>query len=542
MLTLSNISKQFRGADAPLLKNITFTVNAGERVAIIGPNGCGKSTLLRIIMGELEATTGKVQFNPPDLRIGCLHQGLEMLDTTRIEDVLFPNAAALRQLEVDFAHLADMLARGEEVVTAEYEATLERLTELDSQIDQALGERLLTEVGLEMVDFDTPVGTLSGGQKTRLMLAAVLVNQPQLLILDEPTNHLDLNALRWLEDWINGFAGGVLMVSHDRAFLDRVANHIVAIDPEKQTARVFVGAYSDYLDTLQQELEHHWSVWKDQELETARLRTIVQRTGQWAERANAQAPSQKIKLAATMKAKEKQLERYLSSDERIDKPKQGWNVKIDFDVLPKTYGNVAVLENLEVGYRADQALLRNLHLTVRGGERVVIMGPNGQGKSTLLKTMMGELASLAGSVRFGPSVKVGYLAQEQEILDPSWNALQSIQAVAAFNHTEARSFLHFFLFAGEDVFRPIGQLSFGERTRLMLALLVARGSNLLLMDEPLNHLDLPSRERFEHALDGFPGSFVMVTHDRYFAEKYATTIWHIENGTLAIGNLSRGEG
>jgi len=240
------------------------------------------------------------------------------------------------------------------------------------------------------------------------------------------------------------------------------------------------------------------------------------------------------KVAARAQAKATRLRKYLDSAERVEKPRQTWGLKLDFGDLPATGQDVVFLEGLAVGYDPAAPLLRDLNLTLRAGERVAVLGPNGHGKSTLLKTIIGELPPLEGRARIGASVRIGYLAQEQEILDPRGNALAIIQAEAPLSHTDARSFLHYFLFAGDDVFTPVASLSYGERARLMLAVLVARGANLLVLDEPINHLDVPSREKFEEALAAFQGSVLAVVHDRYFVDKFATTVWTIENGALAV--------
>jgi ATP-binding cassette subfamily F protein 3 len=238
------------------------------------------------------------------------------------------------------------------------------------------------------------------------------------------------------------------------------------------------------------------------------------------------------KVAKRAKAKETRLRRYLESTERVEKPKPTWGLKLDFGDLPPTGQDVVFLEGLTIGYDVGAPLLRDLNLIVRAGERVAVLGPNGHGKSTLLKTIVGEIPPLGGRVHIGASVRIGYLAQEQEILDPRRNALEVIQSAAPLNQTAARSFLHFFLFTGDDVFTPVADLSFGERARLMLAVLVARGANLLVLDEPINHLDVASREKFEEALAAFQGSVLAVVHDRYFVDKFATTVWHIQEGML----------
>ncbi len=536
MLAVSNVSKQFPGADAPLFRNISFTVSPGERVALIGPNGCGKTTLLRVILGETGADGGGVIFNPPDLRIGYLPQGLDMPEVTPLHDALFP---ALRAVESEVEHLAEAMATTGGDLRAlldAYASALERLEYLSRQIVSGERERILAGLDLDGVPLDTPVGNLSGGQKTRLGLAALLLNDPQLLILDEPTNHLDILALEWLEMWLRGFSGGALIVSHDRTFLDETVTRVVAMDDQTHTARVFEGNYSAYVATVRSELDKQWAQWRDQQVEIAQMRADVQRTMARAVRKenatnNDQQRRYAKKVAKRAKSKETRLNRYRESDERVEKPKPIWGLKLDFDELPPTGQDVVFLEDLTIGY--DLPLLRDLNLTVRAGERIAVLGPNGHGKSTLLKTIVGAIPALGGRVRIGASVKIGYLAQEQEILDPRSNALDVIQSEARLNHTDARSFLHFFLFAGDEVFTPVASLSYGERARLMLAVLVARGANLLVLDEPINHLDVPSREQFEQALAAFRGSVLAVVHDRYFVDKFATTIWHIANGELA---------
>ncbi len=541
MLAISGVSKQFPGTDEPVLTNITFTVNAGERVGLVGPNGCGKTTLLRIIQGELAPDSGSVQRIPASLRIGYLPQGLSVPDETPIEDVLFPTAAALRAAEAEVERLAEAMAAHPnghlDGLIAEYGAALERLEHLTGQVNTGAHERILAGLSLDGLSLNTPVGTLSGGQKTRLGLAALLISQPELLVLDEPTNHLDVTALEWLEDWLRGFPGGVLIVSHDRTFLDETVTRIVAIDDRTHTARVYDGSYSDYARAVRSALDKQWAQWRDQQVEIARLEADIRRTMARAVRKenvtnNDQQLRYAKKVAQKAKAKETRLKRYLDSMDRVEKPKPVWNLKLDFGDLPAPGQDVISLESVTLGYDPAMPLLRDLTLSLRAGERIAVLGPNGHGKSTLLKTIVGEIPPLAGRVRIGSSVRIGYLAQEQEILDPASDALSVIQAQAPLNHTDARSFLHYFLFTGDEVFTPIARLSYGERARLMLAVLVARGANLLVLDEPINHLDVPSREKFEEALGVFQGSVLAVVHDRYFVDRFAHTVWYIANGRL----------
>ncbi len=540
MLSVSNLSKRFPGAEAFLFTRVSFTVNAGERVGLIGPNGCGKTTLLRIITGEVAADSGSVQRIPADLRVGYLAQGFPTPDETPLRDVLFPRAAELRAAEAEVERLAAALvSAGDDLSTLApaYDAALARLEHFSREHDPGTVERVLAGLGLAALPLDAPVGTLSGGQKTRLGLAVLLLDDPQLLILDEPTNHLDVTALAWLEGWLRDFPGGALIVSHDRTFLDETVTRLVALDDQTGTARVFEGNYSAYAAAVHSELDRQWAQWRDQQVEIARLQADMRQTMARAVRKenathNDQQRRYAKKVAHKAKAKETRLRRYLESAERVEKPRPRWGLKLDFGDLPPTGQDVVFLDSLSVGYDPRAPLLRDLTLTVRAGERVAVLGPNGHGKSTLLKTIVGALPPLAGRVRLGASVRIGYLAQQQEILDPGSNALAVIQAETPLGHTGARSFLHYFLFAGDDVFTPVADLSFGERARLMLAVLVARGANLLVLDEPINHLDVPSREKFEEALGAFQGSVLAVVHDRYFVDRFATTVWTIADGAL----------
>lgn len=539
MLSVSQIQKRFRGAEAPILKDIHFTLNARERLGVVGPNGSGKSTLLRILAGELEADSGAILRTPHDLRSAYLAQGLSAPDETPLREVLFPHAPALYAAQQALDQQAQRLAQGAPGAQAAYDAALETLAALGYALDEAAGLQALADVGLAEMTLDDPVGILSGGQKTRLMLAALRLARPDLLLLDEPSNHLDIDALEWLEDWLQSFDGAALIVSHDRAFLDRVCTQILALDPVTATGRVFAGNYSEYLATLEREHEKHWSTWKDQELEIERMTRDLEATrkrAQAREDATVNDFSRQRAKQLMRKAmhKKTRLEKYLDSDERIDKPKSGWKVKLDFEHLPQAHGDVLVLDHACIGYDLDAPLLRDITLLLRGGERVALMGPNGSGKSTLLKTLLGQVPLLDGEARIGGSVKVGYLAQEQEILNPDLTALETLQAVGRFSHTDGRSFLHFFLFSGDDALRPVRLLSFGERARLMLALLVAQGCNLLILDEPVNHLDLPSREQFEAALSNYPGSVLLASHDRYFVEHFAQKVWHIQEGGIVV--------
>ncbi len=537
MLTVSQISKRY--GDQVILSNVSLVVNPGERVGLIGPNGCGKTTLLRIVSGEESPSGGGVSFTPSDLRIGYLPQGLEPPPDQTVRDLLYPEARRLAGLEADLEQLGHRLAEtpaAPDVVTA-YERTLAQIERLGGLYVPEQSAPILAGLGLDGLDLDGPVGILSGGQKTRLGLARLLLAGPQLLLLDEPTNHLDITALEWLEDWLAAFSGAALIVSHDRTFLDRTVTRIVALDPDTHGAASYPGNYTAYVEAVVRAREKQWSQYRDQVVEVERLRHDVQQTMARAvrkENATKDSTQRRYakKVAHKAKAKEKRLERYLDSDERVEKPKLTWQMKLDFAEVAPGSQEVLRLEDLAVGYPSTGPLLAGIDLRLRAGERIALLGANGTGKTTLIRTIMGELPALAGRVRFGPSTRAGYLSQEQGTLDPDSNALETILAVVTQSETDARNFLHYFLFAGDDVFAPVRDLSYGERARLMLAVLVAQGCNLLILDEPINHLDVPSRERFEQAMATYDGTVLAVVHDRYFVDRFATGVWVAEAGTV----------
>ena len=345
--------------------------------------------------------------------------------------------------------------------------------------------------------------------------------------------------LEWLETWLAGFPGGVLLVSHDRTFLNRTVNKIVALDPHTRTAQTYAGNYADYLEQYLLEREKQWEAYKDQLYEVRKMRQDIARIKDQAKRKelatkNDQQRRYAKKVAKLAKAREKKLARFLEAEERVEKPARSWQMNLDFGEPAHVSRQIVSLKELAIGYEGHPALLESISLQIRGGERVVLTGPNGSGKTTLLRTIAGRLPPLAGRVQLGTSVRPGYMSQEQRLLDPTRTALEHIQHAAPMNETEARSFLHFFLFSEDDPLRPSRDLSFGERARLALALLVARGCNFLLLDEPINHLDIPSRNRFEEALAQFEGTTLAVVHDRYFIESFATAVWTVVDKGIRV--------
>ena len=540
MLAVNNISKNY-GLET-VLSSISFSLNRGERLGLVGPNGCGKTTLLRIIAGEERADSGSVQLIPGGLRYGYLPQGLSPDPEDTLGGFLDLDEQGQPKPVEDVETLARLLALNpeKEALQQAYDRALDRLAAGSENARRA--PEVLRGLGLGEYPFDTPLGILSGGQKTRLALARVLLADPQLLLLDEPTNHLDLEMLEWLEQWLSGFPGAVLIVSHDRAFLDGTATSILEIDLHTHQASQYPGNYSQYLQAKLAERERQWQEYKDQQDEIARLSAAAARVTEYAGFKKGGKGDSGDKFATGFYANRtkstiklaKQIERRidrLKNEDAVEKPAQSWQMKLEFSGTPASGRDVLVLEDLAVGYGED-VLLSGITLTLRYGARAVLVGANGTGKTTLLRTIAGRLEPLAGRCRTGSSVQLGYMTQEQEDLDPQLNPFETILKLSPVSETEARTFLHRFLFSGDDVFVPVGSLSYGERARLSLACLVSQGCNFLLLDEPINHLDIPSRARFEQALEAFEGTVLAVVHDRYFISGFASEIWQVQDGTV----------
>jgi ATP-binding cassette, subfamily F, member 3 len=556
MLTAHHLHKTY--GIQPILHDVSFSVSNHERISLIGPNGCGKTTLMRILAGIDQPDSGTVASTRPNLRIGYLAQGMDFDPEQTLQSTLSLTPVSQAELETEIASLAHALSANPEDTTlqARYDSALHQLSAVGSQPSAILGP-----LGLADIPLDTPVKHLSGGQKTRLMLARVLLEEPHLLLLDEPTNHLDIEMLEWLEDWLNRFQGAALIVSHDRAFLDNTVTSVLELDPKTQTTRSYPGNYTDYLEHKISEREKQAQAYQDQQDEITQLRSAAahirsltkMRKGGKADPANTDGFSvghfgnrATKRTAGRAKHIEARIEKILA-EERIEKPRQTWQMKLDFGAPThssrsphsknpeKRTGqskDVLLTENLSIGYTPDNPLLQDLTLHIRAGQRIVLTGPNGTGKTTLIRTIAGKLRPLAGRLRLGQTVKLGYMAQEQELLRPNLNALQSVQDVATLGETDARNFLHYFLFKGDAALRPAGELSFGERARLQLALLVAQGCTFLILDEPINHLDIPSRARFEEALTSFKGTILAVVHDRYFIERFASDVWNVRSGRI----------
>jgi len=538
MLTAHHIHKTY--GIQPILQDISFSISNGERTGLIGPNGCGKTTLMRILAGLVQPDSGTIVSTRPNLRIGYLAQGIEFEHDVTLQTALSLNPVSQAELESELVSLASDLSSNpnDSHLQTKYDSTLHQLTLTNNQLPT-----LLAPLGLADIPIDTHISHLSGGQKTRLMLARVLLEEPHLLLLDEPTNHLDIEMLEWLEDWLNRFQGAALIVSHDRAFLDNTVTSILELDPKIQSIKAYPGDYTDYLDAKEKEYEKQYDEYQEQILELRKLHNAarhLRRISQFRKGGKGDTNDKFAKgffgdrtthTARRALRIEKRIEKSLDED-RKEKPIQNWQMKLDFGATTHQSKDVLVAESLSIGYTTNNPLLENLNFHIRVGQHIALTGPNGSGKTTLIRTIAGKLNPLAGSLRLGVTVKLGYMTQEQELLNPNLNALQSVQNVASFNETEARNFLHYFLFKGDSALRPASDLSFGERARLQLGLLVAQGCTFLLLDEPINHLDIPSRARFEEALASFKGTILAVVHDRYFIERFASEVWNVRDGKI----------
>jgi ATP-binding cassette subfamily F protein 3 len=545
MLTAHRLSKSFELQT--LFENASFSLNPGERTGLVGPNGCGKTTLMRILVG-IEAPTSGYVSHDPQLRIGYLPQGFEPDPSLTLEEIISRHTGDISNLLIELTSTAESLAKrsSDQTIQARYDELIRRI----QMVDTSRTARILAGLGLDGINHHLPVGRLSGGQQTRLSLALVLLDDPELLLLDEPTNHLDISMLEWLESWLTSSPCTTLIISHDRTFLDHTVSHILEMDQIKHSVREYAGNYSDYLAQRQTELEHQWNAYTDQQAEIRRMRQDIIRTKEQAAHTERQASSIRIggsdykqkgyksyqqgiakKVAKKAKSRQKKLNRYLDSEEHVEKPLATRKLKLEFNLNNHLSHSVIRLEDLSIGYDHEHILLNRINLDLHAGQRIALTGPNGCGKTTLLRTITGQIPTITGEVHLSTTAHLGYLAQDQSGLNLAQTPVEMMLTTIQ-NETEARSFLAYFLFTGDEPLKPVSLLSYGQRTRLLLAKLVAEGCNCLLLDEPINHLDIPSRTQFEQALSQFGGSVLAVVHDRYFIKRFADEIWWVENGTI----------
>ncbi len=519
LLVATGLSKAFGALD--VFAGVDVRIEAGDRIGFVGANGAGKTTLLRILAGVEAPTAGDVA-RKRGLTVGYLPQdpppaGAETLHGAmlRVFDGLRAQGAALTELEHRLADVADRSNGDYDALLAEYghaQAAFEIAGgyTYETRIRQVLGG-----LGFNEDEHGKQMAHLSGGERTRALLAQLLLTEPDLLLLDEPTNHLDLEAVEWLEEKLLHWPGAIVVVAHDRYFLDKVATRVW--DMNYGVVETYRGNYSAFHGQREMRRERQRREWESQQEFVAKTEDFIRRN----------LAGQRTKEAQGRRTR---LERFLH-DEAIDRPQDQKMIRLGLTTQIRSGDLVMATKDLAVGY--ERPLFHCPDVEVRRGDRVALIGPNGAGKTTLLKTILGQLKPLGGRVRFGASVEVGYLAQAQAGLDPDETVLDAILDVQNLPISQARNFLGQFLFSGDDVFRTIGTLSGGQRSRVALARLTLHGANLLLLDEPTNHLDLDTQEILEQVLRQFPGTILLVTHDRYLVQALASHIWRVAGDELS---------
>ncbi|GAK13587.1 ribosomal protection-like ABC-F family protein [Geomicrobium sp. JCM 19039] len=526
ILQCDRISKSF-GVDS-ILQDIKMEIKSGERVALVGRNGSGKTTLLKIITGEMSYDSGEV-IMPKSVSVGFLAQDTGMNSTRSIWDEMLTVYEAVIKLQHELRALEEQISDPKVFEDPErYEQTLKEYDDKQEAFQNKGGFRyeadirsILSGLNFDHLHYSQKVQTLSGGQKTRLALAKLLLLKPDLLILDEPTNHLDIHTLSWLENYLNGYDGAVLVVSHDRYFLDRIVTKVYEIAHLQAT--VFTGNYTDYLIERDKRRELQQKAYDKQQEEIEQLETFVQKN--------------LVRASTTKRAQSRR--RKLERMDRIDAPLSDQkSASIAFDIEQKSGNDVISVRDLSFSY-GDLPVLTGVNLAITRGESVAMIGPNGTGKSTLLKILGGRLEAENGNVLHGSKVTVGYYDQEQRDLNASKTVLQELwDEYPHVYERNIRTVLGRFLFSGEDVLKPVHSLSGGEKARLVLSKLMMKKANLLLFDEPTNHLDLDSKEVLEEALLDYPGTSVFISHDRYFLNRLSTRTLEFHEGSLIeyLGN------
>ncbi|MFP7494638.1 ABC-F family ATP-binding cassette domain-containing protein [Terribacillus saccharophilus] len=524
LLQANNITKLF-GADV-ILSNIKLEVQTQDRLAIVGRNGAGKSTLLKILAGELKYDEGNV-FLAKDATLGYLeqHTGLES-DKSILEEMKTVFAELIQQ-EEELRRLEAKM--GDPDLLSDEAAYQQLLTNYDTKQQafrlnggyqyEADIRSVLNGLNFGDKDLSTPIGSLSGGQKTRLALGKLLLQKPDVLILDEPTNHLDISTLDWLEGYLSGYQGAVVVVSHDRYFLDKTVNTVIEI-AHNHSVR-YKGNYSNYLIQKAANYERELKQYEKQQSEIKKMEEFVQKN---------------IARATTTKraqSRRKQLEKM----ERIDKPlHDASSAKLTFDIERRSGNDVLKVHDLTYQYpESDTPVFEHISFQMNRQDRIALTGPNGTGKTTLLKTIIGKLPAKSGHVELGTGVSIGYYDQEQTELHSSKSVLAELwDDYPLMDEKDIRTILGNFLFTGDDVLKVVNTLSGGEKARLALAKLMMQKSNLLIMDEPTNHLDLDSKEVLESALADYPGTILFVSHDRYFMNKVSTQVLEMADKQISI--------
>jgi ATPase subunit of ABC transporter with duplicated ATPase domains len=529
MLRLQGIAKSY-GVET-VLHDASLVLNDGQRAGLVGPNGAGKSTLMRIIAGEIAPDAGTVWIDPHS-RVACLPQyPLDELDLS-LRQALQRGAGAAGEVQSHLQALEERLqtARGErlDALLREYADARETFERMGGYALEARMEAVVHGLAIDTLDLDTPVRILSGGNKTKLSLARLLLSGADTLLLDEPTNYLDLPALLWLERFVLDSDRTYVIVSHDRRFLDRTVDTIFELHPETHGLRTWVGSYSDYAESKKRERQKQAEAYADQQAEIRRIEEDIRRTKEQARGVEARTKSglgadvqRRLakKVAKKAKTRERRLEKQLQSEDRIEKPRQTWGLHLaDLGRSPIQDERIIVeAADLRAAYDGRE-VLRGVDLLVRGRDRLALLGENGSGKSTLIRCITGEMP-YQGTVRLGPSVRPGLLAQEADALPLDSRVLDVFRSRAEMREDEARTYLHKFLFSGDEALKSVGTLSYGQRGKLALATLVLSGANFLVLDEPTSHMDVPALEAIENALAEFAGPLLVVSHDRYFLDR-----------------------
>lgn len=522
-LTVSDLSLSF--GTTPVLEKVSFSADENDRIGIIGVNGCGKSTLFRLIHGDLEPTSGAVYLSKGKT-VGLLRQddAFDVGDSrqTVAERMLhaFPHllAAETRLQELE----AGELKTGSDAAVKEYTDLHDRYVREGGLEFRARCTSVLARLGFDEHLRAQPVGTLSGGQRTRLALAVQLSQEPDILMLDEPTNHLDIETLTWLESFLSNYKKCFLVISHDRYFLDRVTNKTLLIAHHRAT--LYNGGYTKSMAQRETDREIAERHWRNQQKEIARQEAYIAQQRAWNRERNIIAAESRQKMLDKM--------------EKLERPEADpRGVRMSFSESIASGNDVLDVRHLTMGF-PGRTLFRDISFLIRRQERALIIGPNGCGKSTLIKLILGQLQPLSGVIEEGYHVEIGYYDQENQHLTPENTVLDELwNAYPTRTETQIRQALALFRFTGEDVFKEVAVLSGGERARLTLAKLMLSKMNLLVLDEPTNHLDMDSREALEAALEQFEGTIVMVSHDRYLIDKLATRILEVRPGDCFPGDL-----
>lgn len=496
-----------------IFSNVSFTIRQGERLALVGPNGAGKSTLMKCILGIEEHDEGII-VKDSSITIGYLQQDVNLGDAS-LEEEIQTAWADVQHLESQLHSLSKELEQREAT-----EQDLRRLSYLQDRLEWLGGydyekqsQRISYGLGFTDEDLKKKASEFSGGQKTRINLAKALVRRPDFLFLDEPTNHLDMPMLEWLEGYLKSYKGGIVIISHDRYFLDQVATEVVELAHHK--VHTYKGNYSQFLKQREQQRVAHQRAYDKQQ-------EHIRKTEEYIDKYRAGIKS---KMA---RGRQSQLDRL----ERLEAPAQDREFTFTFPKPEMSADRVLMMDDVAIGYDRQDPVATHITTTLRRGDVVGLIGANGAGKSTLVKTIMGELDTIDGSITTGNRVQTGYFSQEHEELHPTWSVLQEVMSPYDMSEESARSILGAFQFRGDDVFKLVGDLSGGERARVALLKLFLEGRNFLILDEPTNHLDIPTRETVEQALQQFEGTLLIISHDRYLLDAVAKRIIVLEAGGI----------